>query len=488
MRLHKLPFEVLNTVNKYQLIQSHDTIIVGVSGGPDSVALLKILHSITTVKSLNLHLIVAHLNHQLRGESSEKDAQFVQNLSKDLSLPFILKSVNIQKISDQTKNSIEETARIERYTFFMELSQKYNALTVATGHTADDNAETLLHRIIRGTGLLGLGGIPIKRPLTRDSTIQLVRPLLFTWRREIIEYLKKEQLHYRIDTSNYETIYSRNKIRLELIPLLENQYNKNVKNSLIQLCQILTANNEYLDSEVKKILKDSTRESTRDSYSIDTRSLTRQPKILQYLMLQKILTTLRVPLKEIKYEHYVKIFDEIIKTGKGRHFQLPGKLYLWHEHGVLSFKKELLHKSCIPQISETIIQVPGITPVHPLGQLVSEILDIQDLSLEAYKKTKTRDEEVFDLQNLTMPLMIRLRKKGDAISPLGIHGYKKLKDLFIDKKIPVKERDAILIVVMNNQPIWVIGICMDTRVKVKPTTRKILKLTFKRSRNERNNK
>lgn len=275
MRLHKLSFEIFNTINKYQLIQSHTTIIIGVSGGPDSVALLKILHSINTVKNLNLRIFVAHLNHQLRGESSEKDAQFVQNLSRDLSLPFIVKSINIQEISNQTKSSIEETARKERYAFFMELAQEYNALTVSTGHTADDNAETLLHRIIRGTGLPGLGGIPIKRPLTRDSTIQLVRPLLFTWRSEIIEYLKKERQNYRIDMSNYETIYSRNKIRLGLIPLLENQYNKNIKNSLIQLCQILAANNEYLELEAKKILKDSTRERTHDSYSIDTHFLTK---------------------------------------------------------------------------------------------------------------------------------------------------------------------------------------------------------------------
>lgn len=488
MRLHNLSFEVFNTINKYQLIQSYATIIIGVSGGPDSVALLKILHSINAVKNLNLRILVAHLNHQLRGESSEEDAQFVQNLSRDLSLPFILKSVNIQEISNQTKNSIEETARKERYAFFIELAQEYNALTVSTGHTADDNAETLLHRIIRGTGLPGLGGIPIKRPLTRDSTIQLVRPFLFTWRREIIEYLKKERQNYRIDMSNYEAIYSRNKIRLELIPLLENQYNKNIKNSLIQLCQILAANNEYLELEAKKILKDSARERTHDSYSIDTHFLIKQPKILQYLVLQKILIIMRAPLKEIKYKHYIRIFDEIIKPGKRRYFQLPGKLYVWHEHGILSVKKESLHKSYIPQISKTVLQVPGMTPIYPLGYLVSEILDIQDLSLEVYKKTKTRDEEVFDLQNLTMPLMIRLRKKGDTISPLGTHGYKKLKDLFIDKKIPVKGRDAIPIVVMNDQPIWAVGICIDNAVKVTSATKKILKLTFNRSNNGQDNK
>ncbi|MCF6153647.1 MAG: tRNA lysidine(34) synthetase TilS [Candidatus Brocadia sp.] len=481
MRLDKLPFEVFNTINKYHLIKPHDSIIVAVSGGPDSVALLKILRTINSVKNLHLRLSIAHLNHQLRGISSEEDAQFVRNLSKDLSLPFIFKSVNIQKIADQTKCSIEETARRERYNFFLESAQEYTASTIAIGHTADDNIETLLHRIIRGTGMAGLAGIPIKRPLAAGSTIQLIRPLLFSWRKEIMEYLGKEHDNYRTDATNYEPLYLRNKIRLELIPLLENQYNPNIKNLLMQVCQILNLNNEYLASETKRIVKDSTVEGREDVYTIDTHFLTKQPKILQYLVLREILMSMHIPLKEITYEHYTKILDEIIRKGKGRHFQLPGKLYLWHEHGMLHFTKKSLYKACTP-LSEIAVQIPGTTPVYPLGQLVSEILDIQDFSLEAYKKTKTKYEEVFDLQRITMPIFARGRKDGDTISPLGIHGHKKLKDLFIDKKIPVKERDVTPIVVMNNQPIWVIGVCIDNDVKVTPRTKKVLKLTFMRNR------
>jgi len=479
MQLNKLAFEVFNTINKYNLIKPNDSIIVGVSGGPDSVALIKILHSINSAKGLNLCLVVAHLNHQLRGKSAEDDAQFVQNLSKDLSLSFILKSVNIQNISSQSKRSVEETARIERHKFFMEASQSHNAAIVAIGHTADDNAETILHRIIRGTGVLGLEGIPIRRPLDVDVTVQLIRPLLFTWRRAIVEYLEKERLVFRTDETNYETIYLRNKIRLELIPLLEKQYNPNIKKTLLQLCQILSTNNEYLVLEAKKILKDSVVESGEDSCAINTHFLAKQPKILQFLVFKEILNVMQIPLKEINYEHYKKIFEEITKPGKGRHSQLPGKLYLWHEHGMLHLKKELLHEPHIP-LSEIVLKVPGTTPLYPLGQLVAEILDVQDFSLETYKKNKIRDEEIIDLQKVTMPLSVRGRKDGDIISPLGIRGHKKLKDLFIDKKIPVKERDFIPIVAMNGLPICVFGICIDNRVKVTPDTKKILKLTFQR--------
>ncbi len=481
MRLPALSFKVFRTIHKYNLIKPNDSIIVGVSGGPDSVALLRTLHSINSTKELHLRLLVAHLDHQLRGKSSEEDAQFVQNLSKSLSLPFILKSVNIQKIADQTKSSVEETARRERYKFFMESSQKYNAPLIAVGHTADDNVETILHRIIRGTGILGLGGIPIKRPFTKGSAVQLVRPLLFAWRKEIIEYLEKERLNYRTDTSNYETIYLRNKIRLELIPFLESQYNPNVKNILMQLCQILNTNNEYVSAEAKKIVHDITIEVTGDSYSINTHLLAKQPEILQYFVFQEILTTMQIPLKEITFDHFIKMIHEIPKTGKGRHLQLPGGFHVWHEHGTLYLKKEPLHKPCKLFPSEIAVQIPGITSLYPLGQLISEVLDAQDLPLEKYKKTKTKYEEIFSLESITMPITVRLRKNGDTISPLGIQGHKKLKDIFIDKKIPLNERDTTPIVVMNGQPIWVIGICIDNRVKVTPATKKILKLTFQRT-------
>ena len=478
MRLHKLSFKVFNTINKYNLIKPDTSVIVGVSGGPDSVALLKILHSINIAKNLHLHLCIAHLNHQLRGKQAEEDAQFVQDLSKSLSLPCILKTVDIQKIAEQTKCSIEEAARIERYKFFMEVSQSYHASAVVIGHTADDNAETILHRIIRGTGIQGLRGIPILRTLTTDSTIQLVRPLLFVWRSEIVEYLEKEQLNYRTDESNYETTYLRNKIRLELIPLLEKHYNPNIKNILSQLCQILNANNEYILSEANKVLKDSMIEGTKDFYTIDTHFFTKQPKILQYVMFHELLQRMQIPLKEITYEHYTNLLTDITRTGKGRHFQLPGKLHIWHEHGMLYLRKDFYRKPRIPSVPEITIEIPGITFIHPLGQLTSELLSVQDLPLGEFKKTKTKNEEIFDLQSIITPLVVRGRKDGDTISPLGIYGHKKLKDLFIDKKIPVKKRDTIPIVVMNNRPIWVVGICIDNKVRVTTNTKKILKLTF----------
>ncbi len=479
MRLDKLTFSVFNTINTHRLMKTGDTVIVGVSGGPDSVALLKMLHTMNTLKNLHIRFVVAHLNHQLRGKSAEEDAQFVRDFATRLSLPCMVKEADVQKMADQTKCSIEETARTERYRFFLEAAREQNATLIALGHTADDNAETVLHRIIRGAGIIGLGGIPIKRTLAPDSPLQLIRPLIFTWRKEIIQYLQDEQLGYRTDESNYETTYLRNKIRLDLIPLLEGQYNPNIKNTLNQLCRIFSENNDYLSSEAKKALKTATIKSDGEGYVIDARFLGKQPEILQHRVIQEVLNNLQIPLKEITYGHYTSILGGIAMAGRMRRFQLPGRLCVRYERHRLHFSKEPPPKPDMPLLAEIPVRIPGTTSVGSLGQLSSEILGILDIPPDVFKKTKTKYEEIFDLESITHPLSIRGRKHGDVISPLGVNGHKKLKELFIDKKIPVEERDAMPIVVMNDRPVWVVGVCIDNGVKVTSHTKKILKLTFR---------
>ncbi len=479
MRLDKLSFSVFNTINTHRLMKTGDAIMIGVSGGPDSVALVKILHTMNAAKGLRLRFVVAHLNHKLRGKDAEEDAQFVRDFAAGLSLPCKVKEVDVQKIADQTKCSIEEAARTERYRFFEEVAREQGATLIALGHTADDNAETVLHRIIRGSGAVGLGGIPIKRPLTPDSPIQIIRPLLFTWRKEIIQYLQDEQLGYRTDASNQETTYLRNKIRLDLIPLLEGQYNPNIKKTLNQLSRIFSENNEYLSSEAKKALKNATIQNDGERHVIDARFLGKQPKIIQHRVIQEVLNNLHIPLKEITYEHYTTMLDGITKAGRMRRFQLPVKLRVWYECHRLHFSKEFPPKPDLPLLAEIPVRIPGTTSVGPLGWLSAEILEIRDISPDVFKKTKTKYEEILDLECITHPLSIRGRKHGDVISPLGVNGHKKLKELFIDKKIPVEERNAIPMVVMNDRPVWVIGVCIDNGVKVTAETKKILKLTFR---------
>lgn len=480
MKLHPFVEKIFKIICKYQLIQPDDSVIVGVSGGPDSVALLKTLHSLNAAKNLRLRLYAAHLNHQLRGDFSEEDEQFVQDLANELSLPFISKRVNIRKIASETKLSLEETARKERYTFYSEASQNYNVSHVATGHNADDNAETILHRIIRGTGAPGLGGIPIKRLLSPGTPQLIIRPLLFAWKKEILEYLNKDQTKYRVDASNYEKEYTRNRIRHELIPLLEHKYNPNIKNALSRLSQILTINNEYLLAACESVFENAIMKEPDNAYVLNAGFLLKQPKIMQFLLLQKLLHVMHIPLKAIHYGHYSMILEGLAQKGNVKKFQLPGKITLRYEQGRL-FLERGFSRETFTELPEIPLKIPGTTQIVGLGSLTAELLESRDVSLEEFKLTKTRYEEILDFESVKEPLLLRKRNSGDTISPLGTRGYKKVKKLFIDKKIPQGKRSLIPIIAMNNKPVWIVGICLDNSVKVTCNTKKILKLTFQPS-------
>ncbi len=220
--------KVKQTINKHSLIEKGDRVLLGISGGPDSVALLHLLFRLK--KGLKFSLFLCHLNHGLRKEAGE-DARFVKELASSLSLPITLTKRDLSKLK---KSSIEEKAREVRYRFFSTVAKKYRVNKIALGHNLDDQAETILLRIIRGTGLLGLGGMRIKRPLKDNPEVQIIRPLLSVSREEILDYLKERKIFFVTDSSNISPVYLRNRIRLELLPLLS-EYNPKVKESLAKL-------------------------------------------------------------------------------------------------------------------------------------------------------------------------------------------------------------------------------------------------------------
>jgi len=188
--------QVADVIREYNLFNANDKVLLGVSGGPDSVALLSLIYNTNRINPPYSEIFIAHLNHAIRGRESDEDEQFVTALAEKYETSLITEKRDIRKIARERKMSLEETARDERYKFFESAAEKAGANVIAVGHNADDNAETILHRIIRGTGITGVSGIRPKRKLTPISTISLVRPLLFTWRKEIIAYLEEENLSY----------------------------------------------------------------------------------------------------------------------------------------------------------------------------------------------------------------------------------------------------------------------------------------------------
>ncbi len=239
-----LKTKVIQTIQKNHLIETGDKVIIGVSGGPDSICLLHILNEIKEI--LGITLYVAHINHKIR-ETATLDEQYVQKFCKKINIPFFAKQIDVQKIAKQNKMGLEEAGRKARYDFFEEIYEKIGANKIATAHTANDNAETVIMHFIRGTGLNGLKGIEKARQN------KYIRPLIECTREEIEEYCQKNNLAPRIDETNKENIYTRNKIRNICIPYIKNEFNQNIIETINRLSEIVTEEDEYLQNQTEKI-------------------------------------------------------------------------------------------------------------------------------------------------------------------------------------------------------------------------------------------
>ena len=237
--------EVLKTIKEYNLIENGDKIVVGVSGGPDSICLVDILNEIKNDKKINFELAICHINHLIREEAKE-DEKFVEEYAKEKNIPFFSKEIDVASLAKKQKIGTEEAGRIARYAFFEEILQKINGTKIATAHTKNDNAETVLMNLLRGSGTAGLKGIsPI-----RDN--KYIKPLIQISREEIEAYCEKQSLNPRYDKTNSENIYTRNKVRNILIPLIKKEFNPNIIDTIDRLSTLAKKENEYLEKTTKE--------------------------------------------------------------------------------------------------------------------------------------------------------------------------------------------------------------------------------------------
>ncbi|MBS1259606.1 MAG: tRNA(Ile)-lysidine synthase [Candidatus Scalindua arabica] len=483
----QLQKQVTSIIKEYNLFRANDTVLLGVSGGPDSVALLSLIFDANRVNSTYSNIFIAHLNHLIRGKESEEDEQFVSDLAKKFKLSFVSERRDVKEIARECKMSLEEAAREERYKFFESAAERVGANVIAVGHNADDNAETILHRIIRGTGIAGLGGMKPKRKLTPLSSINLVRPLLFTWRKDIIAYLKEKNLSYRIDSTNFETDQFRNRIRAELIPLLEKNYNSKTKESLIKLGETAAQNYDFLQAQAKNLLEEvllSVEGKTDEILSeivLDMHKLKEIPQILQQIIIKEAVVRLNIPLKKLGYKNYKNILSILNYQKTPVSKAVKDYLNVKIEDGKLHLSKKKYYAEDSPVLNETVIKIPGETKLVETRYTVKmEIKEINNGFLEEFKLSRTKYDEAVDFDKISVPLMIRTRRPGDKFWPLGSPGIQKVKDFFINNKISMLERDTVPIVTMNGQPIWIVGFRIDDRIRVKKETKKLLIMKFEK--------
>jgi tRNA(Ile)-lysidine synthase len=292
---------VRNTINKYNMLRNGDRVLVGLSGGPDSVVLLYTLNILK--KEYALDICIGHLDHRFRGEESKEDREFCKEIAKGLNLEIVCEEIDVPKIADEKGISPEEAARIERYNFFRRVARQKSIHKVAVGHTKDDQAETVLMRAIRGSGMLGLGGMS---PVKYIEGITVIRPLIEISRSEIEDFIRLNNLRFRQDSSNDEIIFTRNKIRRELIPYLEKNFNSNIKEVLVNMAENLRAENEFLEKFAKRKFKAVSRHKNGEIL-IDLKRLKREPQAVQKRILRVALRELKGNLRRLTYQHWREI-------------------------------------------------------------------------------------------------------------------------------------------------------------------------------------
>jgi tRNA(Ile)-lysidine synthase len=450
---------LLNKVLKYisdnELLRSEDTVIVAVSGGADSMALLDIL---SNLKELRLNLVVAHLDHMLRGDESRGDVSFVRDAADQYGLPFELRSLDIRSFSLQRKLSLEEAGREARYAWFNEVAVKYAARAVALGHHADDQAETVLMRLLRGAGTTGLSGIPVR------SGEKYVRPLLCCTRSEIEDYLIERNLSFRTDSSNNDTSFLRNRIRHELLPDLET-YNPSIRDRLLATAGILSDDEELLKSITEQSFKQMAI-VVGESVEIEIPALLVELRGLRLRLYRRAILSVKGNLDHITWKHLQRI-DDLALSGKANsHFRLPGHLRIAICYNTLTIDAFGGNGS---GPFEILIDGPGVYPLPGCRQLIltagSPPENWKDLpACKAY----------IDACATPFPWIVRTFRDGDRFTPFGMNGSKKLKDFFIDMKIPLKTRRNIPLITANDKILWVAGLRLAEEARLTASAKSLI--------------
>ena len=450
---------------QHDMIRSGEAIVVGFSGGVDSLALLVALYELRHPLDCQLH--IAHLNHQLRGDSTS-DAELVKQYANLLKLPFTIKKIDIPALIKQRNQSIEALARKERYEFFETVSKKIGATKVALGHQRNDQAETVLMNLLRGAALTGLRGIlPI-----RDG--KFIRPLLDFSRTEIEEFVAEQGLQPCEDSTNWDRNFLRNRIRLDLLPLLKRDYNRNIQNTLAQNAELLRAESDYLEDIARKALDACLADpATHDVVILNRLMFLRHHPALRRRILRLAIGQIQGDMKELAFNH--SEFMQQLSEGKSpnRQLNLPNNLEFLRAYNQLIIQRPT---SNIGEFEYT-VAVPGDNNFPALNAVMVATI-VEAPSRKTSYVLDGKFQAVFDVDQIHMPLNIRSRRAGDRFQPFGMKGTKKVKDFFIDAKVPQRMRQSIPILVTGDEILWVVGHRTSEKCKVSNKTRRFLHLTY----------
>jgi tRNA(Ile)-lysidine synthase len=463
-----LLYEFQDYIKKESLLKFNESILLGVSGGPDSLTMLDLFSRIRNEYGLNL--VVFHLNHMFREEAYD-EAKFVAGVSAKYNIKSIIKTFDVPSLVSSKGLSPEEAARMVRFDIMFRLCRELNIAKVALAHNQDDLVETVLLHMFRGTALKGLSGI---RPVSYIDNVFIIHPLLSMWRSKIEAYCKYRGLEPRYDRTNKETIYTRNKIRHKVIPLIEKEINPQFKGLVSRMASILRDEDAFINEIVEETYKDVIIKEEKDKVIIPLNSIQNIPGVIRQRIIQKIYYYLKGNFADFYYEHYQAIDDLIFSGTTGKMLDLPEGIKVMREYERVIFKKGEFNRRTDSFFMS--LKVPGFVELLNGKKIQASVLP--------YNKNwqllqRSKNICLCDFSKVETPLVVRNRKNGDRFIPLGMKNMKKIKDFFIDKKIPQRERDRIPIILdKRGIIIWIAGFRIDERIKLGKKTEKILRLEF----------
>ncbi len=447
--------KVKKTIDDYKLIQRKDKILLAYSGGADSTALLHLLLSLQQEMAFGLFL--AHFNHKLRSRADE-DEKFIRLVAARLSLPLFVGSEDVRSYARERRLNIEEAGRGFRYDFLKKTASELGGAKIATGHTMTDQAETFLIRLLRGSGLRGLAGI---YPTVEG---RIIRPLVRVERKEVEAYLKERSLEFCVDESNFDRRYLRNRIRHELLPFLEENFEPRVVHHLAQLASII----QEEESLLEKMTQDASQKVVVEKASrpvLELKALSSLPHALARRVVRDFILRLRGSLRDVSFRDV----EALLNLGEGKEHPLKKSMTLRRERDSIFLKSKTL-------------------PVkYEHSWRGEEPLEIEEVNLKFEGKKIKKDASLplgfddrgrafVDYGKLHFPLLVRNRRDGDRYQPLGAPGRKKVKEIMRARGIPLSERGRVPVFLSAGQIIWILGLPVSEKFKVESQTEDIFEI------------
>ena len=487
--------EFQRTVGERVGLAAGGTVVVGVSGGPDSLCLLHLFRRLREEGHLDVALVAAHLDHRIRPDSGS-DARFVAGIAENWGIPFVGGAADVPAMAEAPGVSLEEAARVARYRFLRETAERRGAAFVAVAHNADDQVETVLMHLLRGTGLAGLRGMRHRSRLAEmrlgDETalpahdVDLIRPLLGCRRAEIEEYCRQQGLQPLSDPTNTDMTIFRNRLRHELIPYLES-YNPNIRAVVTRMADVVANDYDYLRAEVSRAWGETVAETRSGVFQFDQAQWDRLHPSLQAGLLREAVRRLRRNLRNINWVHVDNALQVARRGEVGQRATLPGGLMLTMDYGRFWVSDECrdLPGDDYPALVADFVplQAPGSTPVGDgRWTLVARVTPRDQVERE-WRDNPTLWRAYLDAERVDLAgLGMRVRAAGDWFCPLGMGGKcKDVREFMIGIKLPQAARRRYPLVVAGRQIVWIPGGRLDDRARIDATTRRVLILEMVKS-------